>query len=116
MGPIRKYQGGWKSPAGYPQNVPKKQADCGHHLVVMPKNQVHGQVGKLHPGTTGIGQHMEECEQKSEIFRAQYPEHYIGGTNIEVHPTIAGMMQKYNKKFSVMRIRNVCKLTEVKNY
>ena len=36
--PISKYQGGWKPPAGYPPYVPKKQAEYGHHLVVMPKN------------------------------------------------------------------------------
>ena len=45
----------------------------------MPKNEVHGQVGQLQPGTPGVGQHMAESEQKAEIFRAQYPERYTGG-------------------------------------
>ena len=38
VGPIRKYQGGWKPPAGYSPYVPKEQAEYGHHLFVMPKN------------------------------------------------------------------------------
>ena len=33
-----------------------------------------------------------------------------------MHPTIAGMMHNYNKKFSELRIRNVCKLAGVKFY
>ena len=33
-----------------------------------------------------------------------------------MHPKIAGMMQKYNKKFSELRISNVCKLEGVKIY
>ena len=100
VGPLRKCQGGWQPPAGYPPYVPKKKDEYGHHLVVMPKNEAHDQVGQLKPGTTGVGQHMAEREQKAEIFRAQYPERYTGGTNTEVQPTIGGMMQNYNKKYS----------------
>ena len=37
VGPIRKYQGGWQPPAGYPPYVTKKQSKYGNHLVVMPK-------------------------------------------------------------------------------
>ena len=33
-----------------------------------------------------------------------------------MQPTVAGMIHNYNKKFSVMRISNVCKLSEVKIY
>ena len=33
-----------------------------------------------------------------------------------MHPTIVGMMQNYNKKFSKLRISNVCKLAGVKIY
>ena len=58
VGPIRKYQGGWQPPAGYPSYVPRKQAEYGHHLVAMPKNKVHGQVGQLQPGAPGVGKHM----------------------------------------------------------
>ena len=54
--PIGKYQGGWKPP--------KNQADYGHHLVVVPENEVHGQVGQLQTGATGIGKHMAEREKK----------------------------------------------------
>ena len=49
-GPIRKYQGGWQPHVGYPPYVPKKQAEYGHHLVFMPKNEAHVQLGKLQPG------------------------------------------------------------------
>ena len=59
---------------------------------------------------------MAEREQKVEIFRAQYPEHYTREANTEVHPKISGIMQNYNKKFSKLRIRNVCKLKGVKIY
>ena len=79
MGSIIKYQGLWQPPTGYPPYVPKNQAEYGHHLVVMPNNEVRGQVGKVHPGTPGVGQHMAEREQKSEIFWSQYPERYTGG-------------------------------------
>ena len=96
--------------------MPKKQAEYAHHLVFMPKNEAHVQVGQLQPGTPGVGQYTAEREQKAEIFWAQYLERYTGGTNIEVHPTIAGMMQNYNRKFSELRISNVCKLTGVKLY
>ena len=71
VGPIRKHQGGWQPPAGYPPYMPKKKADYVHHLVFMPKNEVHGQVGKLHLGTPGVGKHMAEREKKAEIFRAK---------------------------------------------
>ena len=93
VGPIRKYQGGWQPPVGYPPYVLKKQAEYGDHLVVMPKNEVHDQGGSLQPGTPGVGKHMSEREQKAEIFLAQYPERYTRGTNTEVHPTISGIMQ-----------------------
>ena len=53
---------------------------------------------------------MDEREQKAEIFRAQYLEYYKGEANIEAHPTIAVVMQFHNKKFSDLRIRNVCNL------
>ena len=115
VGSIRKYQGGCQPPAGYPQYVIKKQAEYGHHLVVMPNNEAHGQVGQLQPGTPGVGQYTVEREQKSEIFRAQYPERYTG-KKTEVHPTIAGMMQNYNTKFSDLCISNLCKMTGVKIY
>ena len=81
VGPISKYQGGWQTPAGYLPYVPKKQAEYAHHLVAMPKNEAHGQVGQLQKGTPGVGQYTEEREQKEEIFWAQYPELYTGGTN-----------------------------------
>ena len=71
VGPIIKYQGVWQPPAGYLPYVPKNQAEYGHHLVVMSKNEVHGQAGRLHPGTPGLGQHTAEREQKVEIFREQ---------------------------------------------
>ena len=63
--------------------------------------------------TRRIGQHMAEREQKTEIFRTQYPERYTEGKNAEMHPMIAGTMQNYNKKFSELRISSVCKLTGV---
>ena len=116
VGPIRKYQGGWQLPAGYPPYVPKKETKYVHNLVFMPKNEAHGQVGQIHPGTPGAGKHMAEREQKAEIFRAHYPERYTGGTNTKVHPTIAGMMQNKNKNFSEVRIRKVCKMAGVKFY
>ena len=59
---------------------------------------------------------MAEREQQAEIFRSHYPERYTGGTNTEVHPTIESMMQNCNKKFSELRISNVCKLAGVKIY
>ena len=114
--PIRKYQGVWKPPEGYLPYVPKNQAEYSHHLFVMPKNELHGRVGQLQPGAPGVGQHMAKYEQKAEIFWAQYPECYTGGKNTEVHPTIAGMMQNYNKKFSELCIRNMCKLVGVNIY
>ena len=113
---ISKYQGGWQPPAGYPTYVPQKRAKYGHHLFVVPKNEVHGQVGQIKPGAPGVGQHMVKREQKSEIFRAQYPERYTGETNTEVYPTIAGMIQNYNKKFSELCISNVYNLAGVKFY
>ena len=69
VGPIIKYQGGWKPPAGYPPYVTKKKSDYSHHLFVMPKNEVNGRVGQLHPVAPGVGQHMAEREKKAEIFR-----------------------------------------------
>ena len=81
VGTIRKYQGGWQPLAGYLPYVPKNQAEYGHHLVVMPKNEVHGQLGNLHPGKPCVGQHMAEREQKAGIFQAHYPELYTGGVN-----------------------------------
>ena len=92
MGPIRKYQGGWQPPAGYLPYVLKNQAEYGHHLVVMPNNELHGQVGQLQPEVPDLGQHMTEREEKAEIFWAQYPERYAEGANTEVHPMIVGMM------------------------
>ena len=116
MGTIRKYQGGWQPPIGYPPYVPKKQAKYGHHLFVIPKNEVHVQVGQLQPGAPGVGQHVVEREQKAEIFWAHYPERYIGEATTEVHPTIGVMMHNNNKNFLELRIRNVCKLAGVKIY
>ena len=72
--------------------MPKNQAEYGHHLVVMPKNEVHGKVGQLQPWVPCEGKHMAEREQKLEIFRSQYPERYAVGKKKEVHPNIAGMM------------------------
>ena len=57
VGPIIKYQGGWQPPAGYPPYVTKKQSKYGNHLVVMPKNETHGQVGQIQPGTPDVGQY-----------------------------------------------------------
>ena len=37
----------------------------------MTKNEAHGQVEQIHPGTPDVGKHMAEREQKAEIFRAQ---------------------------------------------
>ena len=71
VGIISKYQGGWQPPAGYPTYVPKNQAEYGYHLVVMKKNESHGQVGQLQPGTPDVGHYTAEHEQKAEIFRAQ---------------------------------------------
>ena len=87
--------------------MPKAQSDYSHHLVVMPNNESHGQVGNLQPCPPGVGQHMAEHEQKAEIVSEQYPERYTGGTRTEVHPEISHMMQNYNKKFSELRISNV---------
>ena len=81
VGSIRKYQGGWQTPVGYPPYVPKKQAEYTHHLLVMPKNEAYDQVGQLQLGTPGVGKYTAEREQKGEIFWEQYPERYIGGTN-----------------------------------
>ena len=92
---------------GYSSYVPRNQAEYSHHLVVMPNNEVRGQVGQLHPGAPRVGQHMAERKQKAEIFWAQYPERYTGGANTEVHATVAIMMQNYNKKFSKLRISNM---------
>ena len=61
---ISKHQGGWQPPAVYPPYVPKKKAEYVHHLVVMPKNELHGQVGQLQPGAPGVGEHMAKREQK----------------------------------------------------
>ena len=82
----------------------------------MPNNEVNGQVLQLHPGSLVVGQHMDECELKAEIFIAKYPEHYTGVANADVHPKISGMMQSYNKKFSELRISNLCKLSGVNIY
>ena len=79
--PISKYQGGWEPPARYPLYVPKKQADYSHHPFFMPKNEVYGRVGQLHPRAPVVGQHMAEIKQKPEIFWAQYPERCTGGGN-----------------------------------
>ena len=57
---------------------------------------------------------MAKREQIAEIFRAQHPELYTG--QAEVHLTIAGMMQNYNKKFSEMRTSNMYKLSGLKIY
>ena len=82
----------------------------------MPKNEVHDRLVQIQPGTLGVGQYMAEREKKAEIFWAKYPERYKGEANEYVHPTIAGMMHSYNKKFAELRIRNLCKLSGVKNY
>ena len=71
VGPINKYQGGWQPPTGYPPYVPRNQAEYGHHLVVMPNNKVHGQVGRIQPGAPGVWQHTAEREQKAEMFWAK---------------------------------------------
>ena len=68
VGLIRKYQGGWQPPTGYPQYVPKKQAEYDDHLVVMTKYEVHVQLGQLHPGERGVGQHISEREKKRKYF------------------------------------------------
>ena len=59
---------------------------------------------------------MADHEQKAEIFHLHYPERYTGGTNTEEHYSIAGMMHNYNKKFSELRISNMCKLAGVNIY
>ena len=59
----------------------------------MLKNKVHGQVGELNTSTLGVGHHIADHEQKSEIFQAQYPKRYRGKASTEVNPMIAGMMQ-----------------------
>ena len=82
----------------------------------MPKNAVHGRVGQLQPGASGVGEHMAKCEQKPEIFWAHYPERYTREANTEVHPTTAGMMQFYKMKFFELSISNVCNLAGVKIY
>ena len=116
VGPMSKYRGGWKPPTGYLPYVPKNQAEYGHHLVVIPYNEVHGQVGQLHPRKPGVGKHMAEREQKAEIFCAHNPERYTRGANTELHHTIVGIMQNYNKNFSELRISNVCNLAGLKVY
>ena len=60
VGNISKYQGGWQPLAGYPPYMTKKQAEYGHHLVIMPKNELHGLVGQIQPGAQGLGKHMSE--------------------------------------------------------
>ena len=101
---------------GYPPYVPKKKAEYAHHLVDTPKNEAHRQVGQLKPGTPGVGKYTVEREKKAELFRSQYLEHYTEGENTKVYPTIAGMMQNCNKKFSELRRSSVCKLSGVKIY
>ena len=59
---------------------------------------------------------MSEQKQKVGIFQAQYLECYTGEANIEVNPTIAGMIQFYNKNFSELCINNVGNLAGVNNY
>ena len=59
---------------------------------------------------------MSNHEEKAEIYQAQYPERYTREANTEVHPTVAGMIQFYNKNFSKLRIINVCNMEVVKNY
>ena len=46
----------------------KNQSEYSHHLFFMPKNDLHGRVGRLQPGAPGVGQHMAEHEKKVEIF------------------------------------------------
>ena len=81
MVPIIKYRGGFQPSAGYLPYVPKKHAKYGHHLFVMPKNELHGRVGQIYPGAPGVGEKKDKCEQKAEIFRAQYPERYTEEAN-----------------------------------
>ena len=96
VGNIRKYQGGWQPPAGYLPYVLKNQAEYGHHLVVMPKNEAHGQVGQIQPGTPGVGQHMVEREKKQKPFGHSTQNVIQEGENTEVQPTIKCIMQNYN--------------------
>ena len=65
---VGRYGGGFINQGVYPPYVFKNQADCGHHLVVLPKNEVHVQVGQLNPGSPGVGQHMVEREKKRKYF------------------------------------------------
>ena len=44
--------------------VPKNKAEYGHHLKVMPDNEIHVQVGKPHLRALGVVQHMAEREEK----------------------------------------------------
>ena len=95
--------------------MPKKQSKYDHHPFIMPKNEVHGRVGQLQTRAPGVEKHMADHKQKEEIFQAQYPECYKGGVEIEVHPTIARMMQFYNKKFSKLCVSNVLNMEGVKS-
>ena len=52
----------------------------------MPENEVHDQVLQLKPGAPGVGQHMSNIEQKSEIFCAQFPERYTWGGKLRCAP------------------------------
>ena len=79
VGPIRKYQGEWQPPAGYHPYVPKNKSEYGHHLFVMPKNEVHGRVGQINPGSPGVGQHMAEHEKSGKVSGTLTIPLYRGG-------------------------------------
>ena len=78
---------------GYTPYVPQKQADNGHHLVVIPENDVHGQVGQIQPGAPGVGQNMGERKKRRKSFGNSTQNVIQRGANIEVHPKVAGIMQ-----------------------
>ena len=73
VGPIIKDQGGCQPPVGYPPYVPKNQAEYAHHLVSMPKNEAHGQVRQIQPGTPGVGQYTAEREQQKGNLSGTIP-------------------------------------------
>ena len=87
--------------------MPKKKADYGNYLVVMPKNEAHGQVGQLQSGKLGVGQHMVERGQKAEIFWSQYPERYTEGNKHRGAPYNSRHYAELQHFFSELCISNV---------
>ena len=69
---------------------------------------VEGRVVQLKPDGGG-GRNNADRDEKSEVFRAEFADRYTGALNANVHPTIASMMNDYNKKIDGLRISQLCK-------